>query len=47
MEAVHDILDALPNAPTKTASNGYTNRTLTARLAGYFASTSHRVSLVA
>lgn len=37
IQAVHGILDCLPNAPTRKTEDGYTARPLMARLAGYFA----------
>lgn len=40
LEAVHDILDALPGAPKRKLDDGFTSRSLTARLAGFFATRS-------
>jgi hypothetical protein len=38
IDAVHGILDCLANAPARKCEDGYSQRPLMARLAGYFAS---------
>ena len=37
LESVHDILDALPQAPTKKVEDEYRTRAAATRLAAYFA----------
>lgn len=42
IESIHDILDAIPTAPLRKPTEcSYVTRSLSVRLAGYFASRSH------